>query len=394
MGLRTRGKFINKNYQIKNYKKPKPQQRSAAQALVKDLRKLMISSVKKKKPVKRVRRKPVASSPMPSPLVNIVKGILSPFAAERGTVSGLVSPRPSQKFTARGLMSVAIPNSSNFIMFVSPNVANDAAQCSAGIFWNVTGALGDATSTFSSSTVGSDPLGLGFSTLATNTPYSEGTLALGTYSWRSPSCAIRLRFTGPKLYQGGLIKYYHDTRGDILQDPEVSTLTFAALISRLESMGTVVRASFTNLPEITVPFPSVTDESQEWTEAIHYAPCNKEWGGSERMGGTTSSKKLGQPVGYVYGVNTTGSTLHFDVEMVEHWEIAGTGTTALNSPSCGHAELANSLSTLVVSAHQHLSLNPAKTFSAALKTTSRDPHVRAAFTGVASKCLTAALAML
>jgi len=351
-------------------------------------------SSNKKKPVKRARKKRVASSSMSGPLVNIVRGILSPFAAERGTVSGLVAPRPSQKFSARGLMSVAIPNSANFIMFISPNVANNAEQCSAGIFWNVTGALGDATSTFTSSTAAVEPLGLGFSNLTTITPYSQNTLQFGTYSWRCPSCAIRMRFTGPKLYQGGLIKYYHDTRGDILQDGERTTLTFASLISRLDGMGTTVRASFTNVPEITVPFPSVTDESQEWTEAVHYAPCNKEWGESERMGGTTSTKLLGQPVGYVYGVNTTGSTLHFDVEMVEHWEVAGIGTTALNSPSCGHAELSNSLSTLVVSAHQHLSLNPAKSFSAALKTTARDPHVKAAFTGVASKCLGAVLAML
>jgi len=178
-----------------------------------------------------------------------------------------------------------------------------------------------------------------------------------------------------------------------LQSGEVSSLTFDALAQRLNAHHGVVRFSFTDNPELVVNLSSVTSESQEWSETPYYAPGNKEWE-LRRIGGTLSTRNMGQPIAYVYGTNTTGNTLHFDLEMVEHWEICGKTVDALNTPSCGSAELAGSISTLVVSAHQHLAANPHKKYHDALRAVSRDPHVRAAFNGFAGNAITSALALL
>lgn len=308
-------------------------------------------------------------------------------------MSGLLAPRPSQKFTARGLLSVAIPNNANFISMLSPNIASDSGYPSLNITWNTTGALGDATSVFTSPTVAAEPLGLNQAFAATNTPYQYSTLDDGTDNWRLVSCGVRMRYVGPKLYQGGLIKFYHDTRGDLLLVGELTTLTFDGLIQRLNSHQGVIRSSLTEHPTLSCVFPSVTNESQEWAEIPYVAPACQEWD-VRRFGGTTSGKMMGQPIAYMYGVNNTGQTLYLDIEVVEHWEICGRTVDALNTPSTGHSEVANGMSTLVVSAAQHLVTNPHKSYTDALKSVAKDPHVKAAFTGFASNCMSTALALL
>jgi len=401
VGSRKYTKFTNKNTKKGGSRKSRPNKPNPSSELIRDLKEIIRGTVKNKaaprvKPGS-IRRKVQASSGVAMskahPVVRSLKGILSPFSAERGSVGGLVDARPSQKFMARGLLSVTIPTAADFMVFVSPSIGNSNNDPSLCVTWNTTGAFGDASSVFTSPTVGLTPAGLGQSFMVTSTPYPVSTLDDGTDSWRNLSCGIRARYTGPKLYQGSLIKFYHDTRGDLLQQSELGNFTFANLAERLNSHHGVVRFSFTDNPELVINLSSVTAESQEWSETPYYSPGNKEWYGA-RIGGTTSTRQLGQPIAYVYGTNTTGNTLHFDIEMVEHWEICGKTVDALNTPSCGSAELAGSISTLVVSAHQHLAANPHKKYHEALKSVAKDPHVRAAFNGFASSAMMSALAML
>jgi len=390
-------KVTNKNNKKGGARKSRPKQPSPSALLMRDLRQVIVKTVKNKSAGARPRSKKPQSSALSMgsahPVVRSLKGILSPFMAERGSVCGLVDARPSQKFMARGLLSATIPIGADFMILVSPSIGNSNNDPSLAVSWNAAGAMGDSTSVFTSPTVGNSPAGIGQAFLVTSTPYSVATLDDGTDSWRNLSCGLRARYTGPKLYQGSLMKFYHDTRGDLLQQPELGNFTFAQLAERLNQHHGVVRFSFTDNPELVVNLSSVTSESQEWSETPYYSPGNKEWYGA-RFGGTTSTRVMGQPIAYVYGTNTTGNTLHFDIEMVEHWEICGKTVDALNTPSCGSAELAGSISTLVVSAHQHLAANPHKKYHDALKTVARDPHVRAAFNGFASGAMSAALALL
>jgi len=327
------------------------------------------------------------------PLYRSLMGIISPFSGVRGTVSGLKDPRPSQKFSGRGLVSYGIPAGDEFMVFIYPCIANGINYPSMTLSYGSTANMALATSTFISTTVGATPINITQVHGTTATPYDSLTLVNGQNNWRLLSAGVRVRWTGANLYRGGLFKYYHDTRGDILNIGNLNTLTFAQLIQVLDGHNGIIRHNLADIPELLINLPSITDKSQLWSTNDDFWPGNKEYT-QQRIGGTTSARLAGQPIGYLYGVNTTGQTMYFDAEMVEHWEMCGRAVDALNTPSSGNAELGNSIQTLVVSAHQHLAHNPHNSYHSALKSVVRDPHVRSAFSGVASKMVTAAVGML
>lgn len=331
------------------------------------------------------------------PLMKTVQGLLSPFTAERGSFGGFLDPRPSQKFSGRGLMSVSIPANEEFMVMFCPCILSDSLYPSMVLSQGTVGNMALATSTFSSSTASTFPAGITQRYAVTSTPYNLSTLQTGQNKWRLLSAGARVRFTGPQLYRGGLVKFYHDTQGDIINDSspsfDITTLTFGTLAERLDGHAGVIRHNLSDTPELQAVFPSITSISQQWSSSPQYWPANQEFN-TKIFGGSASNYKLGQPIAYLYGTNTTGQALNFDCEMIEHWEIIGRNVDALNTPSTGSADLGNSLSTLVVAAHQHLAQNPSKSYGAALKHAVKDPHVRSAFSGIASSLVTTCVAML
>lgn len=388
---------MNKQQQRKNNKPPKGNNKPRrANPVVKELERIILGQKLKVKPNNGQRRPPRSGKIggiTDHPLYRSVVGIISPFSGVKGSVSGFADPRPSQKFCGRGLVSYQIPAGEEFMAFVFPCILNDSGRPSMVVNYGTTANMALATSTFTSSTAANTPLNISQQYGYTATPYNESTLNTAQNNWRLLSAGVRVRWTGANLYRGGLFKYYHDTRGDLITQSELTGLTFSALASRLDSHAGIVRHNLADIPEMIVNLPSVTDESQVWAQAPQYWPGNQEFA-EQRYGGTTSAQKAGQPIAYIYGVNTTGQSMYFDAELVEHWEICGRNVDALNTPSCGNTELANSLSTLVVSTHQHLSHNPNSSYSNALKSCIKDPHVRGAFTGLASQLVTAAIAAL
>lgn len=371
-----------------------------SQPVIRELEKLVLmkNGNKRKngpKKAKKNGRKPAEqSSAGQHPLAKAIKGIIAPLVAERGSFGGLVDPRPSQKLSARGLVAYQIPNGDEFLMFIYPCIASNLQYPSLSLCYGTAANMALATSTFTSSTAGNVPLNITQIHGATSTPYTQSTLSTGQNNWRLLSAGVRIRYTGPMLYRGGLFKYYHDTRGDILQATDLNNTTFTQIIQRLDGHSGVIRQNLADDPVVEFSMPSVTNEAQEWTDdGTQLWPANKEFT-NQRMGGTTSTILAGQPIGYIYGINTTGQSLYFDAEIIEHWEIAGRNVDSLNSPSTGNAELANSLSTLVVSAHQHLAHNPSAGYHKALKALYKDPHVRGAFSGIASTLATAVIAAL
>lgn len=383
-----------------NKRKPlKKQQQKQRNPVVSELEKLLMRRVNgniKQAP----KRKPLKKSNGPNathPLFKSVQGLLSPFTAERGSFGGFMDPRPSQKFSGRGLMSVSIPAGEEYMVFFAPNILSDSLYPSMVLSQGTAANMGTATSTFTSSTAANWPAGVTQRYAVTATPYNLSTLQTGQNKWRLLSSGVRVRFTGPQLYRGSLVKFYHDTQGDILNSAvpsfDLTNLTFGALAERLDGHAGIIRHNLSDTPELQAVFPSITSQSQTWASAPQYSPGNQEFSPTG-FGGTGSNYKFGQPIAYLYGTNTTGQALHFDCEMIEHWEIIGRNVDALNTPSTGSAELGNSLSTLVVAAHQHLAQNPSKSFSGALKHAAKDPHVKSAFQGLASSLVTTCVAML
>jgi hypothetical protein len=283
------------------------------------------------------------------------------------------------------------------MVFIAPCVLSDALYPSMVLSQGTTANMGLVSSVFSSNTAANWPAGITQRYATTATPYNLSTLQTGQNKWRLLSAGVRIRYTGPQLYRGGLVKYYHDTQGDLINSTspslDLTTLTFGTLADRLDSHAGIIRHNLSDTPELQAVLPSITTSSQQWASLPFYWPGNAEFQ-NQRFGGTTSAYVFGQPIAYLYGSNTTGQALHFDCELVEHWEIIGRNVDALNTPSSGNAELANSMSTLVVAAHQHLAHNPSHNFQTALKNAVKDPHVRSAFQGIASNLVTTVVAML
>lgn len=388
---------MNNNNKRKS-SKPNKQQK-ASKPVISELEKLLMKRVNGAKPKqpKQNKNKQNNGATANHPLYKSVKGLLSPFTAEKGSFGGFLDPRPSQKFSGRGLLSVSIPANEDFMVFIAPCVLSDSLYPSMVLSQGTAANMGTATSTFTSSTVANWPAGVTQRYATTATPYNLSTLQTGQNKWRLLSAGVRIRYTGPQLYRGGLVKFYHDTQGDILNFPapssDLTTLTFGTLADRLDSHAGIIRHNLSDTPELQGVFPSITNTAQSWVSAPFYWPGNTEFQ-NQRFGGTTSAYVLGQPIAYMYGSNTTGQALNFDCELVEHWEIIGRNVDALNTPSTGSAELGNSLSTLVVAAHQHLAHNPSHSFQTALKAASKDPHVRSAFQGLASTLVSSVVAML
>lgn len=365
-------------------------------AVVAELERIILGQRQKVKPsaIRTQQRARKSNGPRNNnPLYQAVTGILSPFSGLRGTVSGLVDPRPSQKFSGRGMISYQIPAGESFLAFVYPCIANGTTLPSMTLNYGTIANMDLATSTYTSATVAATPLNITQIHANTSTPYTYAAVNNGQNNYRLLSAGVRIRWTGANLYRGGLFKYYHDTRGDILQSGDLTSMKFSEIIAILDSHSGTIRHNLADVPELLVNFPSVTAVSQGWSNGTNVWPGNQEFT-AQRIGGTTSTYLAGQPIGYIYGVNTTGQSMYFDAEIVEHWEIAGRSVDALNTPSTGSADMANSLSTLVVQAHQHLAHNPSNSYHSALKSMIKDPHVRSAFSGVASTLLSSVVAAL
>lgn len=389
-------KFTNNRNNERGMRKSRAKNPASRQsnrgAVVQELERLILKKAASRP--KSAKKSGAKKSPVSHPLMKTVKGILSPFTAERGSFGGLMDPRPSQKFTARGLLSVSIPAGDEYIVMVAPCIASDTLTPSMILSQGTQANMSTVTSVYQSPTVANWPAGITQRYSTSATPYEKTLLGNGQNTWRLLSAGIRVRYTGPNLYRGGLVKHYHDSRGDMLNAAELTTLTFGDLTTRLDGHAGLIRHNLSDSPELQAVFPGITQDTQSWTGAQpYYWAGNREYN-NQRMGGTTSAYTFGQPIGYLYGTNTTGQALYFDCEIVEHWEMAGRAVDALNSSSCGSADLGNSLATLAVAAHQHLAHNPSKTYHQALKVALRDPHVKAAFSGVGSSIVSSVVAML
>lgn len=327
------------------------------------------------------------------PITKMVRGYLDPFGCERGTLNGYIDPRPSQKFSSRCVVSYGIPDGNDFILMLAPNVAQDANFPSMALSYGTLANMSLATSTFTSSSVSLTPTGVTQVLGVTATPYPNSVLTVGQLSWRLVSTAVRVKYTGPVLYRGGLLKHFHDSRGEILEFGNVGSQTFTQFATLLDSHNSIIRHNLTDDGELIMVMPSITDISAAWRTGLSLAPASPEFNGV-RFGGTTSPNYLSQPTGYIYGKNTTGQTLYFDAELVEHWEIIGRSVDSLSSPSCGAIEVGNALSSVVLSAHHHLAHNPSKPFKSAIRAVWKDPTVHQAFLGASKSLVSAAIAML
>lgn len=324
----------------------------------------------------------IPSSIRDNPMVQNVLAHIAPQKCLNGSVSGLYNAMPSQKFTSRGLVSLGVGNGETSLVFINPCVANDSTRPSLVAYTGTLANLGLATSTFTSSTAAVNPTGIIISQSVTNTPYASTLLDDGNYHWRCVSAFVRVRYQGAQQYQSGIIKYFDDIQGHILESSEPTTVTAAAIINRIDSHTGTIRKSLNQDPvaEFVISGGDIREANQgAWTQGLN--PLSIDWG-HQRIGGTTSTLLMGQPSSYLTITNSTGFGATLDVEMIEHWEVRGSAIEMLHTPSTAHDTTRSAIVAITNSARQHHATNPSISFGEACKFVSKTIHNKAAMSGV------------
>lgn len=317
-----------------------------------------------------------------NPIVQNVLAHISPQKCANGSVSGMYNAMPSQKFTSRGLISLGVGNGETSLVFINPCVANDSTRPSLVAITGTIANLGLVTSTFTSSTAAVSPASTILTNSVTNTPYAAALLDDGNYHWRCVSAFVRVRYQGAAQYQSGIIKYYDDLQGHILENSELSSITLAAIIGRIDAHTGTIRKSLNQNPvaEFNVAGGDLREANQgAWTQGLN--PLSLDWS-NQRIGGTASTLLMGQPASYMTITNSTGFGATLDIEMIEHWEVRGTAIEMLHTPSTAHDTARSAVVALANSARQHHAANPAISFGSACKFVSKTLHNKAAMAGV------------
>lgn len=331
----------------------------------------------------------IPSSIRDNPMVQNVLAHIAPQKCLNGSVSGMYNAMPSQKFTSRGLVSLGVGNGETSLVFINPCVANESSRPSLVAYTGTIANLGLASSTFTSSTVAVNPASVVMSQSVTNTPYASTLLDDGNYHWRCVSAFIRVRYQGAAQYQSGIIKYFDDIQGHILESGETGTVTAAAIINRIDAHTGTIRKSLNQDPtaEFVIAGGDLREANQGiWTQGLN--PMSIDWS-NQRIGGTTSTLVMGQPTSYMTITNSTGFGATLDVEMIEHWEVRGTAIEMLHTPSTAHDTTRSAVVAIANSARQHHAANPSISFGEAAKFVSKTLHNKAAMSGVESVVMAA-----
>lgn len=325
---------------------------------------------------------------------NAVVAQIAPFRVPRASASLLTDALPSQKISARGLMSVSVANGSALLINVCPCIANDITKVSAYALTCPTANQSDATSCFTSSTVGNVPVNCTSATAITNTPYSTATLQGEDYKWRLVSNGARLRLTTPMINRGGVLKYLVDHPFSLMEYGTINYVVLSQLISAINSSHRTVRVSLSEKPEVEIAAPNMFEA---WTNVdTNGTTAARLWSGSGianiRLGGTTSTAVGGLGPMWILMENTTGATQSFDMEIIEHWEVHGSVIEPLHTASASLHAAHELTKSIVAHAHSQHSTTPHLSFAQVVKGVAKLEHNKAAMQDVSA--VAPALALL
>jgi len=311
---------------------------------------------------------------------------LSPFRIPRGVANLLEKAQPSQKFTARCLTSVAVAANQECLVFISPCVCSDANSKSlvalTGTRANLAGQLLSAAGSAG---------GVTFSSGQSNTPYPASALSGSDFTWRLVSAGIRVRNTTAAVNRQGVVKFITDYEGVI--SPYGSGVSIDSLISLIDANHRTVRKNTANEPDTEITLSGQlyssnvgwykADTSDILAEASFYScghgpVCNVGSSGY-RAGGTMVVLPL---------VSTAQS---YDFEIVEHWEVHGSGIETLHTPSSSHSLAAEAVSNLVKHAHHSHSQTPSMSLAGVAKGISFAEHHKTAIKDAGSVAMALAL---
>lgn len=294
-----------------------------------------------------------ANSTSRHPLHQQIVALVNPLAA--GPMSGaqhLVDATPSVKYTVRGRTQVTVAASQDMFIGLAPSLALDSTTTGSTLsgFCMVGSGLGSLGSKlFLSATAGTDwkPTGTTGSVLVPNRPYYTDTNQLD--NWRLVSYAIRIRYTGTALNANGTLKCLATPHGELNAISTQSNI--GTLISELQS------SPHTQLKTVrdqgVFDFNFIGDDS--WLEGGALSGAAQGRGDSAlspvRIGQATSAYVMGEPGAYLFYANNSTSSVQFEVELVENWEVRSGSLHPFYTPSHSDPQLHHEIMNIVNTAH-------------------------------------------
>jgi len=255
---------------------------------------------------------------------------------------------------AKAQTQISLASGQIFCFMACPNLASDSVNAS------VVFAIGAATNAsfatdglWANATVGDlvGPFGT-ISRLTTNTPYPNATLATG-YEYACTGSGIKFTYEGSELYRGGTLRYVYDKESSYNEPyTDWASKTVNNLITFIDTSPNSIRQSLNK--DNVVEINTSATRTEYYASNTGYQTCFSAGSNdSALLGGTTKSTRFSlRPNLLGYYVNTSGNTISFHVDVVEHWSVSSPVIQSLQTPSYAHAAMATHVTAVMDNVRQ------------------------------------------
>lgn len=292
------------------------------------------------------------------PIVASVKSFFRPFDAEKGVSAPLSDGRPCQKFMSKAQAQVTLTSGQMFAFMAAPNLASDSNY--ASVVFAIGAATGGTFSTngaWKSATTG-DAVWAGgtIQAISTNTPYSSYVLANG-YEYACVGSGLKFTYEGSELYRGGTLRYLYDKEAAYNNEVNINNWTVdtpGGLVAYVNSAPNTVRQSINkdNVVEINTSVAR-SSGAYDQCDTSSYTAYSPSVGVCATIGGATATTMFAAYPGLLgYYVNTSGATISFHVDVVEHWAVTAAPIQSLQTPSYAHSSMATHVSAVMDNVRQ------------------------------------------
>lgn len=274
------------------------------------------------------------------PIVHATKAFFRPFDALKGLAAPFSDGRPSQKFMAKAQGQITLTSGQIMAFMINPNLAanGDYASMVFAIGASTGGAF-TTNGTWKSATVGDLTGAFGtINKISTTTPYRANVLSTG-YEFACVGNGVKFTYEGAELYRGGTMRYIFDKEGLYNQAFDWTVDTPNGLIDFVNSSANAVRQSINKENVVEINASPIAYGYQPINAVIETA-YGSHWTGCSLLGGATATTYFGVKPNVVgYYVNTSGNTISFHVDIVEHWAVSAFDIQSLQTPSYASATM-------------------------------------------------------
>lgn len=288
------------------------------------------------------------------PIHTAIRARFVPFDTEKGIACPMADGRPAQKFMAKSQTQIALSAGQGFCFMATPNIASDSTYASVvfavGAF---SGGVFTTDGAWKNATVGDQVGAFGsIVRLVTNTPYNAATLANG-FEYSCVGSGLKFTYEGSELYRGGTLRYLYDKDTAYNTAADWASDTPNGLISYVNSAANTVRQSINKENVVEINTTATSDGYYEagTNLATAYSPGG---GDVALVGGATATTYFSDRPNVIgYFVNTSGNSISFHVDVVEHWAITHPLIQSLQTPSYAHAPMSTHVAALMDNVRQN-----------------------------------------